>query len=451
MARKIVQLSDKDIINAPSIKLKKLQKDGFTGNSIEKQFTLFDGDGLFLLILPDKIIDKEGKKKKIPGSKLWRFKYRLNNKEKVLALGSYPELTLKKAREKRTDLREQVEAGIDPAAEKQLAKKISAKKNADPDSFENVAIEWHKKPKKKPWKLEYSEIIMSRLIKNVFPHIGHIPISKIEPPQLVKVLYAIEDRNAPVLAHKIQGYLTKICKYAVRAGIIKYNPAADLAGTIEPAPAKNYPALTEPADVASYLQKMNDPAFIKCRRHTQQLLLLHPMLFLRPGSLRLLEWSEINYEDKLLDLPAEKMKMEKSHFVPLSRQAIDILNSLKARAGSSPYVFAHKTNSLKPINARTASVALARMGFSGELTPHGFRATGRTMCRERLHVDIEYLEIQLAHKTKSPNGTAYDRVAFLEERHKFMQAWSDYLDDLRNEQKPKKHWTRYLPPEELED
>ena len=450
MARKVPQLTDKEVEYAASIKLKKLKKEGYTGNAIERQFTIFDGGGLFLLILPDKIIiDENGKEKKIPGSKLWRFKYRLRNKEKLLALGSYPELSLEDVREKRTYLRKKVENGIDPAEEKKISKAVAGKTYAAPDSFENIARSWHNKPKKKPWSSAYSEVVLSRLVTNVFKKIGHIPISGIEPEDLEKILEEIEARDALVLAHKVKGYLTQICRYAVKKRYIKHSPAGELLdGVLSPIQTTNYPALTKPADIALFLNNIRDPNFIKCRVQTQALLQLYPMLFTRPSELRLLEWSEIDYEEKRLDIPAEKMKMKKAHFVPLSRLACDIIESLKGRAGTSRYVFASKKNSPKPICARTASIGLVRMGFKDEITPHGWRATARTVARERLHTDLEYLEIQLAHKTMSPNGTAYDRVAFMHERQQFMQAWSDYLDDLKMGRKPQNCWTKYVPPEE---
>lgn len=279
---------------------------------------------------------------------------------------------------------------------------------------------------------------------DVFPALGYIKIFKIEPIDIVKVLEAIENRNAPVLAHRIQGYISKIFCHSVATAKIKINPTADLRGFLPPATKTNYPAVTNPVDIARYLQSVNDPALAKCRFVTKCMLLLCPMLFMRPGELRNLEWSEIDYEEKQIDLPAEKMKMKIAHYVPLSRQALRILDGLKGRSGNSKYVFASKKDSTVPISDHTATMALKRMGFQGELTPHGFRATARTVGREKLKIDTEYLELQLSHKTKSPNGTAYDRVAFLPERHEMMQVWADYLDDLQTGRPAKKHWREYI-------
>ena len=302
MARLIVPLAEKKVDKA---------------KAAEKQYTLWDGGGLHLLVMPS-------------GKKLWRLKYRFKNHERLMALGSYDNVSLKEARIKRDNLKKEIADGIDPAAEKKKIKAETTGTYNDPDSFEYVALEWHRKNNYLPrWKPTYGELILSRLTKDVFPDIGNIAISKIETKDLVKVLEKIEKRPAIETAHRIQGYITQICRHAVRTAKIKYNPATDLEGGLPPTQTKNYPALTKPIDIANYLQKINDPDFIKCRYVTKCLLLLQPLLFTRPGELRLLEWSEIDYEEKLIDIPATKMKSKKAHYVPLSRQAISILNSLR--------------------------------------------------------------------------------------------------------------------------
>jgi len=417
MAKLIAPLTDQKIKNAKSAK---------------KQFALFDGGGLHIIVMPT-------------GKKLWRFKYKYNGKGKLMSLGSYPDVSLKVAREKHSDLMKLVKNGSNPVGEIKMSKLIIAGTFSDLDSFETVAREWHRKTKNTlNWKPVYSNLVLRRLEMDVFPALGYIKIFKIEPIDIVKVLEAIENRNAPVLAHRIQGYISKIFCHSVATAKIKINPTADLRGFLPPATKTNYPAVTNPVDIARYLQSVNDPALAKCRFVTKCMLLLCPMLFMRPGELRNLEWSEIDYEEKQIDLPAEKMKMKIAHYVPLSRQALRILDGLKGRSGNSKYVFASKKDSTVPISDHTATMALKRMGFQGELTPHGFRATARTVGREKLKIDTEYLELQLSHKTKSPNGTAYDRVAFLPERHEMMQVWADYLDDLQTGRPAKKHWREYI-------
>ena len=400
MARKTLPLSDSQIKNE---------------KPRDKQFTLFDGDGLFVVVMPT-------------GSKLWRFKYRFEGKEKILALGSYPEISLSAAREKRKAAREQVAVGIDPAAEKKHKKAVAS--GFVLNSFETIARAWHKShADAKKWDEEHAKNKLRKLENDLFPAIGKRPIDVIEPPELLKYLQLVVGRGALEGAHRLLYDCTKIWGYAIALGVVKYNAALQLKGILPAVKNNNYAAFTKPKDAARLLQAIDSYSGSHVVRAA---LLLAPMSFLRPGNLRALEWSEIDFDSELCEIPATKMKMKKAHVVPLSKQAVEILRDLQPFTGTGKYVFPSTRGKTRCMSENTVNMALRALGFSSEeMVGHGFRAMARTMGREQLKINVELLEIQLAHLTKSPNGTAYDRVDLIDERREMIQKWADYLDHLK--------------------
>jgi integrase len=268
------------------------------------------------------------------------------------------------------------------------------------------------------------------LEKEVFPYIGARPVAEITPPELLAVLSRIESRGALGMAHRVRTYCSQIFRFAVATCKAERDIASDLRGALPPVKFGHMAAPTDPKDVAPLLRAIdNYKGFfvVKCA------LRLAPLLFVRPGELRQAEWAEIDFETRQLNIPGEKMKMKEPHIVPLSRQAVEILLELQPLTGASRYVFPSSRSSSRPMSNNAINSALRRMGFDkSEITGHGFRAMARTILDEVLQVRSDFIEHQLAHAVRDPNGRAYNRTAHLAERRKMMQAWADYLDGLKS-------------------
>jgi len=376
------------------------------------QFKLFDTDGLFLLVSP-------------AGGKWWRFKYRLGGKEKLISLGTYPEVSLALARARRDEARGQVADGIDPS---QARKALKAARVQNESTFEVVAREWHTKFTP-TWTPGHAVTIKSRLEFNVFPWIGERPVNEIKAPELLMVLRRIESRGAFETAHRIRSICGQVFRYAVATGRAERDPAADLRGALPPVKPKHHSAITDPEKVAGLLRAIDSyqgSLVTKCA------LRLAPYLFVRPGELRQMEWAQINLEAGEWNIPAEKMKTRQPHLVPLAHQSLEILRELHPLTGTGKYVFPNPRTSKRPMSNNTVLAALRRMGFEKEeMTGHGFRAMARTILDEVLQFRVDFIEHQLAHAVRDPNGRAYNRTAHLAERRKMMQTWADYLDGLK--------------------
>jgi integrase len=378
-----------------------------------KQIKLFDGDGLFLLVTPQ-------------AGKYFRLKYRFEGKEKLLALGTYPEISLADARQQRDEARRQVAHGIDPS---EVRKALKAAKVAGRDnSFEVVAREWHGKFEKK-WSTVHAATILDRLKKEIFPWLGNRPIDEIKAPELLKVLRRMESRGALDTAHRVRNHCSNVFRYAIATGRAERDPASDLRGALPPVQYKHMAAPTDPKLLAPLLRAIDgfEGSFVvKCAMQ------LAPILFVRPGELRHAEWAEIVFETAEWNIPSHKMKMKEPHLVPLPLQAVEILKTLHPLTGSSKYVFPCHRSPLRCMSENAVNAGLRRLGFEkSEITGHGFRAVARTILDEVLHVRPDYIEHQLGHAVKDPNGRAYNRTTHLAERRKMMQKWADYLDGLK--------------------
>jgi integrase len=382
----------------------------------EKDYKLADGDGMYLLVAAS-------------GGKRWRLKYRFGGKEKLLALGTYPDVSLAEARNKRHEARNQLAHGIDPGAERKALKEVQAKQAAViENSFEVVAREWHLKFSGQ-WSQGHAGTIIDRLTRDVFPWMGSKPISEVEPVDILAVLRRVESRGALETAHRIRTICGQVLRYAVATGRAKRDSAADLRGALPPAGGKHHAAMTDPKEVAELLRAIDG---FKGTFHVKCALQLAPLLFVRPGELRQMEWSEIDLAEAQWTIPAEKMKMKQSHIVPLAQQAVAILRELKPLTGTGRFVFPCHRSPLRPMTNNAVNAALRRMGYaSDEMTGHGFRAVARTILDEVLQVRVDFIEHQLAHAVRDPNGRAYNRTAHLSERKKMMQMWADYLDGLK--------------------
>jgi len=388
----------------------------------EKQIKLSDSDGMYLLVTPN-------------GGKCWRLKYRYAGKEKVLALGTYPEISLANARQRREDARKLLANGVDPGAIKKAQK--ASRNDSNANSFEVVAREWHNKFKES-WSPSHAHVTITRLERDIFPWMGKRPISEIEPSEVLSVLQRIESRGAGETARRMKIVCGQVFRYAVATGRAKRDQTADLKGALKPVLSKHMAALTDPKEVASLLRAIDDykgSLVVKCA------LQLAAMFFVRPGELRAAEWSEINLDTAEWNIPIERMKLPlktkqerkgQFHLVPLSNQAITILQELQALTGHSKYVFHSHRTLLRPMSDNAVLSALRRMGFAkDEMSGHGFRAMARTILDEVLQVRPDFIEHQLAHAVRDPNGRAYNRTAHLAERRKMMQTWADYLDGLK--------------------
>ena len=375
----------------------------------KKPYKLTDGAGLYLLITPS-------------GGKWWRFKYRLRGKEKLLSLGTYPDVGLGTARERRDVARRQLAAGIDPSAARKSERETVDK------TFEAVARDWLARFAASR-AATTQKLITGRLERDILPWIGARPITALRAPDILAVLRRLEARGTLETAHRARNICGQIFRYAVAAGLLERDPTTDLKGALPPVQVAHHAALTDPARVAGLLRAIDayDGSFIvKCAMR------LAPLVFVRPGELRHAEWPEINFEAAEWHIPAGRMKMKEAHLVPLSQQAVAILRELYPLTGVGRFVFPCGRSVARPMSDNAINAALRRMGFGrDEMTAHGFRAMARTILDEVLQVRPDFVEHQLAHAVKDPNGRAYNRTAHLEARREMMQRWADYLEGLK--------------------
>ncbi|PIR01265.1 MAG: integrase [Nitrospinae bacterium CG11_big_fil_rev_8_21_14_0_20_45_15] len=372
---------------------------------------LFDERGLFLLVTPK-------------GGKWWRFKYRFEGKEKQLSLGVYPDVSLKDARDRRDEARKLVANGIDPS-ENRKAKK-AAREGIAENSFEVVAREWFTKHADN-WSEGHSGRMLRRLENDVFPWIGPKPVGEVKAPELLSIIQRIEKRGALETAHRVLGNCGQVFRYAVATGRAERDPTGDLRGALPPAKVKHLAAVTEPKQVAGLLRVMDGyegSLIVSCA------LRLAPLVFVRPGELRKAEWTDVDLDKA--EWSYIVTKTDTRHIVPLSRQAIEILREIEPLTGRGRYVFPGARTLSRPMSNNAILAAMRRMGIpKEEMSGHGFRAMARTILDEVLGVRPDFIEHQLAHAVRDPNGRAYNRTAHLEERKKMMQQWADYLDQLK--------------------
>jgi integrase len=377
----------------------------------EKSQRLFDERGLYLEISP-------------AGGKWWRLKYRFGGKEKRISLGVYPEVSLKEARERRDESRKLVADGIDPSENRKATKAASVHRASN--SFEVVTREWFAK-----YSLSWAESHSSRVIRlferDIFPWIGGRPIAEVLAPELLGVLRRIENRGALDTAHRALNNCGQVFRYAVATGRCTRDPSGDLRGALPPVTGGHFAASTEPHRVGEILRAMDGYEGMLTVRSA---LRLGPMLFVRPGELRKAEWKDIDLDAAEWRYTVTKTKTP--HIVPLCRQAVKILRELHPLTGTGQFVFPGARTSKRPMSDNAVLAAMRRMGIAKEeMSGHGFRAVARTILDEVLGFRPDFIEHQLAHAVRDPNGRAYNRTAHLPERRKMMQKWADYLESLK--------------------
>lgn len=389
----------------------------------DKEQKLSDGGGLYLLITPS-------------GGKLWNMKYRFGGKEKRLSFGAYPALSLADARQRREDAKKLLVNGIDPGEIKKAQKaSIHAECN---NSFEVISRAWHA-VNAASWSVSHTKTTLERLEKNIFPWIGTKPVTEIKLTDIKSVLHRIEER-APESARRIYVSLNMIFRYCVATERLDRNPLEGLKPrdilTTDPI-QHHLPAITDPKELAHLLRAIDQ---FKGSFVTRCAMQLASMWFCRPGDLRKAEWIEIDFDRSELNIPIERMKLtakEKAkrkgefHCIPLSKQAVEILQQLQQLTGHSKYVFPGYRTPLKPMSEGAITAALIRMGYKDEMSWHGFRAVARTILDEVLGFRPDFIEHQLAHAVRDTLGRAYNRTSHLPERKKMMQVWADYLDGLK--------------------
>jgi integrase len=376
-----------------------------------KPFKLFDERGLFLLVTH-------------AGGKWWRFRFRFDGKEKLLSLGVYPDVGLKDARSRRDAARKLLAEGIDPGEDRKAQK--AGKRDRAANSFEVVAREWYEKFSPS-WVKLHRERVLRRFERDIFPWIGGKPIANVTAQELLAVVRRIEGRGSLDTAHRALGDCRQVFRYAVATGRCTRDPSGDLRGALPPANGGHFPAVTEPAQVGGLLRALagyQGTFAVACA------LRIAPYVFVRPGELRKAEWADIDLD--AAEWRYTVTKTDTAHIVPLATQVAAILRELHALTGAGRYVFPGARSHKRPMSDNAILAAMRRMGISkDEMSGHGFRAMARTILDEVLGVRPDFIEQQLAHAVKDPNGRAYNRTTYLPERREMMQQWADYLDKLK--------------------
>ena len=377
----------------------------------DKPIKKFDARGLFMLVTP-------------AGGKWWRLRYKFDGREKLLSLGVYPDVGLKDARGRRDDARKLLADGIDPGESRKAMK--SARMDRAANSFEVVAREWFTKFSA-TWAANHGDRIIRRFARDIFPWIGGRPIAEVTAPELLTVVRKIESRGAIETAHRALSNCGQVLRYAIATGRAERDLSSDLRGALTPVKGEHFSAITDPAKVGQLLRALDSyqgTYTVACA------LRLAPLVFVRPGELRTAEWADIDLETAEWRYTVTKTNVP--HIVPLARQAIEILRELHEVSGRSRYVFPGARSATRPMSDNAILAAMRRLGIGkDEMSGHGFRAMARTILDEVLGFRPDFIEHQLAHAVRDPNGRAYNRTAHLPERHKMMQSWADYLDKLK--------------------
>ncbi len=380
----------------------------------------YDKQGLYLEVRP--------RKNRKPSAKYWRYRYSYDGKSKLLSMGTYPKVSLTEARYRRDEARKLLKNGVNPSQARKAEKK--ATRILKENTFEALAREWFE-IKSSGWEKSHSDKIIRRLEMYIFPYLGDRVIPEIIPPEILEIIRKIEQQGKIETAHRALQSCSRIFRYGVATWRVESDPTRDLKGALAPMSKKkkHFAAVTEPNKVAGLLRQLDGYQGTATVQHALQ---LAPLVFVRPGELRQAQWADI-------DLPAKEWrftvsKTDTQHIVPLSTQAVAILESLQPLTGKGKYIFpsARHPKGDRPMSDNAILAAMRNLGIPKEvMSSHGFRAMARTLLDEVLGYRVDYIEHQLAHAVKDPNGRAYNRTTHLAERRKMMQGWADYLDRLK--------------------
>ncbi|EPK5354769.1 tyrosine-type recombinase/integrase [Klebsiella pneumoniae] len=373
----------------------------------EKAYKLADGAGLYLEVVPS-------------GSRYWRMKYRFNGKEKRMAFGVYPAVSLAQARALRDEAKKKLAEGIDPSFAKKEEKLVRDVRLHN--TFQAVALEWHG-TKVSRWSEGYASDIIEAFNKDIFPYIGQQPVNEIKPLVLLNVLRRMESRGATEKAKKVRQRCSEVFSYAIVTGRAEYNPAADLTSAMSGHESKHYPFLTV-EELPDFFKALSgytgSPLIVLAAR----LLILTGV---RTGELRGAFWSEFDLEKAVWEIPAERMKMKRPHLVLLSTQALEIVQQLKVMSGQYPLVFPGRNDPRKTMSEASINQVFKRIGYTGKVTGHGFRHTMSTILHEE-GFNTAWIETQLAHVDKNAIRGTYNHALYLEGRKEMMQWYGDCVD-----------------------
>jgi len=372
-------------------------------------YRLADGHGLYLWVTP-------------AGGKLWRWKYRFDGKEKLMALGKYPEISLADARERHGAVRKLLANGVDPMAKRKDEK--TSERDQTENSFQTIARLWleHWQEGKSPRHVEYTR---RRMEMDILPALGSRPVTEIEAPELVAMTKTIEQRGARDIAKRALETAGQVFRYAIAHGYARRNPVSEIRprDILKTTPKTNY-ARVDAKELPALLKAIE---VYKGTHQTRFAIKLMALTFVRTGELIGAHWSEFDLEAKRWDIPAERMKMRTPHIVPLSRQALEVLEALRTISGESEFLFPGDRNSSKPMSNMTILEALKRMGYKGRMTGHGFRGLASTILHEQGYTH-DHIELQLAHAPRNAVSAAYNHALYLEPRARMMQQWADFLE-----------------------
>lgn len=377
----------------------------------DKDYKLSDEKGLFLLV-------------KKTGAKYWRLKYRWQGREKQLALGVFPEVTLTEARLQRDDARRTLREGTDPSAQRRAVKRATS------DTFSALFNEWYRArgPKSKSGDSRLHSIFKNDLL----PALGARPVGEISPPELLEVIRRIEARGAIETGRRANQLAGQVFRFGIATSQCSRDPSQDIKGALASREKSHFSAVTNPKAFGALLRAIDD---YQGTPVVHAALKLSALLFCRPGELRHMTWEEVNFEDARIEIPAERMKISEPHIIPLATQSLTILQNLHDLHRRGSYVFYSPKTIFRPISENAVRAALRTMGFDNEThTAHGFRASARTMLDEVLEFPVDWIEHQLAHSVRDANGRAYNRTKHLRQRSEMMQAWADYLDKLKSDE-----------------
>ncbi len=371
-----------------------------------KAYTLGDGQGLSLLVEPN-------------GSKSWRFRYRYAGKPKMISLGVYPTITLAEARSRRDEARKIVAEGKNPSEvrkEQKLALRIQSE-----NAFEKIAREWHQMKSAK-WSAGYASDIIEAFQNDIFPYVGARPVGEIKPLELLNVLRKIEKRGALEKMRKVRQRCSEVFRYAIATGRAEFNPAADLSSALEIHKSNHFPFLKSD-DIPDFLRALDSYTGSRLVQIATKLLMVTGV---RTIELRAALWQEFDLDNAIWEISAERMKMRRPHLVPLSTQALDLLNELKIITGNYRYVFPGRNDPNKPMSEASINQVIKRIGYGGKVTGHGFRHTFSTILHE-MGYDSYCIEMQLAHVDKNIIRGTYNHAQYIDKRRDMMQWYSDYM------------------------
>lgn len=377
-----------------------------------KTYRLSDGKGLVLQVTPN-------------GSKLWRMRYRYGGKEKMISLGRYPEVSLKAARERRDQEHMDLSKGINPSEARRSQQREAIERSTN--TFETAAVAWYTQKHMREVVEAHAGRNWRRLQIYALPRLGSLPTREITPPVVLSVLREIDDQSKTETAHRVKALIGQVMRYAIALGTAERDPTRDLRDALPPSKPKHHPALTNPRDLAGLLVSIENYAGDPV---TRAALALAPLLLVRPGELRSARWADVDFDRQEWRVIT---KGGVDHLVPLSEQAITIINRLQPITGRSDYILESQRTRGRPISNNTINAALHRLGYKDIATGHGFRATARTLLVERLGFPVEIVEMQLAHQVRDVHGRAYNRTQWLEQRRRMMSDWDAYLENLRKD------------------